>query len=182
MSTAQVPLVTLEDLQSFQAKHFPTSVQAPEPTNESYDDDDEDDDGLGYYPDGVKRTLTDEQIRIFRLSEIHALLRERQIKQENEEYARRVSEQAEAPNSSDQEGLTAEDELAQPGDQTKLDTSAAGVKRPAEEDEKKESVKRQATVPADVSLDYSEEISAQKPAHKQSAPQFAGRRIISYDD
>ena len=36
-----------------------------------------DDDGLGYYPDGVKRTLTDEQIAIFRHSEIEALRRAR---------------------------------------------------------------------------------------------------------
>jgi hypothetical protein len=35
----------------------------------------EDDDGLGYYPDGVKRTLTDEQIEIFRHSELEALRR-----------------------------------------------------------------------------------------------------------
>ncbi|KAI0443203.1 hypothetical protein F4803DRAFT_329391 [Xylaria telfairii] len=35
----------------------------------------EEDDGLGYYPDGVKRTLTDEQIAIFRHSEIEALRR-----------------------------------------------------------------------------------------------------------
>jgi len=33
------------------------------------------DDALGYYPDGVKRTLTDEQIEIFRHSELHALRR-----------------------------------------------------------------------------------------------------------
>ena len=45
----------------------------------------EDDDGLGYYPDGVKRTLTDEQIAMFRHSEIYALLRERQVKKENED-------------------------------------------------------------------------------------------------
>ncbi|KUI70952.1 hypothetical protein VM1G_06016 [Cytospora mali] len=32
-------------------------------------------DGLGYYPDGVKRTLTDEQIAMFRHSEIQALLK-----------------------------------------------------------------------------------------------------------
>ena len=37
----------------------------------------EDDDGLGYYPDGVRRTLTDEQIAIFRHTEIQTLLRER---------------------------------------------------------------------------------------------------------
>jgi hypothetical protein len=35
----------------------------------------DDDDGLGYYPDGTKRTLTDEQIAIFRHSEIEALRR-----------------------------------------------------------------------------------------------------------
>ncbi|KUI58148.1 hypothetical protein VP1G_05435 [Cytospora mali] len=35
----------------------------------------EDDDGLGYYPDGVKRTLTDEQIAMFRHSEIQTLLK-----------------------------------------------------------------------------------------------------------
>ena len=35
-----------------------------------------DDDGLGYYADGTKRTLTDEQVAIFRHSEIQQLLRE----------------------------------------------------------------------------------------------------------
>ena len=43
------------------------------------------DDGLGYYEDGVKRTLTDEQIAIFRHSEIQALLRERRHAQEAKE-------------------------------------------------------------------------------------------------
>jgi hypothetical protein len=40
------------------------------------------DDGLGYYPDGVKRTLTDQQIEIFRHSEIQRLLRRRKLKRE----------------------------------------------------------------------------------------------------
>lgn len=35
----------------------------------------DDDDGLGYYSDGVKRTLTDEQIAIFRHSELEKLRR-----------------------------------------------------------------------------------------------------------
>jgi hypothetical protein len=34
------------------------------------------DDGLGYYPDGVERTLTDEQIAMFRHTEIQAIARE----------------------------------------------------------------------------------------------------------
>ncbi|KAL2798107.1 hypothetical protein BJX66DRAFT_296477 [Aspergillus keveii] len=187
MSTAQVPLVTPEDLQRFQAQHFPNTgnIQGPEPAHESYDDnvDYDDDDGLGYYPDGVKRTLTDEQIRIFRHSEIHAILRERQIKQENEEYDRRVSEQAGDLGASGQAASTEEDVQAQAGDQTKLDSSAAGVKRPAAEVALKESaVKRQATAPADVSLDYGEESPAQQPTRKPAVSHFAGRRIISYDD
>ena len=49
------------------------------------DQDEEEDDGLGYYPDGVKRTLTDEQIAMFRASEIYALIRERQVRTENDE-------------------------------------------------------------------------------------------------
>ncbi|KAM0288085.1 hypothetical protein ACHAQH_000153 [Verticillium albo-atrum] len=36
---------------------------------------DENDDGLGYYDDGVKRTLTDEQIAMFRHSELETLRR-----------------------------------------------------------------------------------------------------------
>ncbi|KAL2755092.1 hypothetical protein ACRALDRAFT_2042891 [Sodiomyces alcalophilus JCM 7366] len=42
---------------------------------------DDDDDGLGYYEDGVKRTLTDEQIAMFRHSELQALRRDRERKQ-----------------------------------------------------------------------------------------------------
>lgn len=38
---------------------------------------------MGYYPDGQKRTLTDDQIAMFRHSEIYAILRERQVHKEN---------------------------------------------------------------------------------------------------
>jgi hypothetical protein len=38
----------------------------------------EEEDGLGYYSDGVKRTLTDEQIEIFRHSELEALRKEKE--------------------------------------------------------------------------------------------------------
>ncbi|KAK1837251.1 hypothetical protein QBC39DRAFT_336572 [Podospora conica] len=46
--------------------------------DEEYDEGDEDDDDLGYYSDGVKRTLTDEQIAIFRHSELEKLRREKE--------------------------------------------------------------------------------------------------------
>lgn len=51
--------------------HFSANFLGP--VEEEYT---EEDDGLGYYDDGVKRTLTDAQIAIFRHSEIQALLRE----------------------------------------------------------------------------------------------------------
>ena len=54
---------------------------AEEKEDEYYEDqefDGDDDDGLGYYDDGVKRTLTDEQIAIFRHSELEALRRARE--------------------------------------------------------------------------------------------------------
>ncbi|GAB7335228.1 hypothetical protein MBLNU13_g07646t1 [Cladosporium sp. NU13] len=38
-----------------------------------------DDDGLGWYDDGVKRTLTDEQIEMFRHTEIEQLIRKRKL-------------------------------------------------------------------------------------------------------
>jgi hypothetical protein len=43
---------------------------------------DDGDDGLGYYEDGVKRTLTDEEIAIFRHSEIQRILLERRRRKE----------------------------------------------------------------------------------------------------
>ena len=46
--------------------------------NAVYEDDD-----LGYYPDGAKRTLTDDQIAMFRHSEVYSILRERQVRKEN---------------------------------------------------------------------------------------------------
>ncbi|KAJ0337822.1 hypothetical protein COL922a_006309 [Colletotrichum nupharicola] len=58
--------------------------------NAAYDDEEyyeEEDDGLGYYPDGVKRTLTDEQIAMFRHSEIEALRKEKEKAEERRSAA-----------------------------------------------------------------------------------------------
>ncbi|KAK5698303.1 hypothetical protein LTR97_007264 [Elasticomyces elasticus] len=46
-------------------------------------------DDLGHYEDGTKRTLTDEQIAMFRNSEIQKLLRERRLRREEEDYQNR---------------------------------------------------------------------------------------------
>lgn len=57
--------------------------------HKSYEDDYEEDDGLGYYPDGGKRTLTDEQIAMFRHSELQALQRAKDKAPKKEDQARR---------------------------------------------------------------------------------------------
>jgi len=43
------------------------------------------DDGLGWYSDGVKRTLTDEQIAMFRHTEFEQLMRKRRLQAEDDE-------------------------------------------------------------------------------------------------
>lgn len=61
--------------------HHQGNAQYNEGGEELYEEDyyeDEEDDGLGYYSDGVKRTLTDEQIAMFRHSELQALDRARE--------------------------------------------------------------------------------------------------------
>ncbi|KAI2622565.1 hypothetical protein GGR54DRAFT_69737 [Hypoxylon sp. NC1633] len=64
--------VELFDAQFLQPENTQNYDQHYEEYEEYYEDED---DGLGYYPDGVKRTLTDEQIEIFRHSELEALSR-----------------------------------------------------------------------------------------------------------
>ncbi|KAH7399516.1 hypothetical protein BKA66DRAFT_437062 [Pyrenochaeta sp. MPI-SDFR-AT-0127] len=88
----QMPNVTIDDLRDFHVKHFP---HTPVPENflhgveteaaEEYYE--EEDDGLGYYPDGKKRTLTDEQIAMFRHSEIQSILRKRRLRLEDGEIS-----------------------------------------------------------------------------------------------
>ncbi|KAG9826737.1 hypothetical protein KCU98_g15153, partial [Aureobasidium melanogenum] len=81
----RIPTVTEDDLRLFHDKHF--SGLSSESSNRHQDaqvdlEEDFDHDGLGYYPDGVKRTLTDDQIAMFRHSEIQTLLRERRRRRE----------------------------------------------------------------------------------------------------
>ncbi|KAL3422183.1 hypothetical protein PVAG01_06339 [Phlyctema vagabunda] len=81
--------VSQDELAAFHTTHFSSTStehftkQFLGPVEDEYYD--EEDDGLGYYEDGVKRTLTDEQITMFRHSEIQALLREQRHTLENKE-------------------------------------------------------------------------------------------------
>ena len=80
-----------EDLSNFHARVFgspaPKSIfcSEQEPDGDATHEDNlqPENDVLGYYPDGVKRTLTDDQIAMFRHSEIYSILRERQVRKEN---------------------------------------------------------------------------------------------------
>ncbi|KAF8865327.1 hypothetical protein BDZ45DRAFT_736438 [Acephala macrosclerotiorum] len=78
------PVISHDELAAFHATHFSSTAVEHFAVNflgpveeEQYMEEEEEDDGLGYYEDGTKRTLTDEQIAIFRHSEIQALMRER---------------------------------------------------------------------------------------------------------
>ncbi|KAL9009622.1 MAG: hypothetical protein Q9173_005368 [Seirophora scorigena] len=98
---------TQADLEAFHQAHFedkpsiasggahsiPIAVDTVEYGGEEVVEDD-----LGYYPDGVKRTLTDEQITMFRNSEIYSILRRRQLQKENEDADERVGTYPEAAN------------------------------------------------------------------------------------
>ncbi|KAJ4372399.1 hypothetical protein N0V83_004173 [Neocucurbitaria cava] len=96
----RLPAVNLDDLRAFHAKHFPSAPQlehllpdfesAPEPVQDCQN---ADDGGLGFYFDGVERTLDDEDVAWFRRSEIQTILRRRRQRREDGE----VSEDDGAP-------------------------------------------------------------------------------------
>ncbi|CAG8123289.1 unnamed protein product [Penicillium nalgiovense] len=167
-ATMQVPTVTLEDLQAFQSKHFPGQQLAvfPQENEETADED------LGYYPDGVKRTLTDEQIRIFRHSEIHALLRERQLQADEAQYQARMQSspddgsEGKPPSAPEKRPLGAESQT-QGGDR-KRSQSRKGSRKHIPEDK-----------PSNL-LDYGDNSAQTQMARPTVSHQ--GRRIISYDD
>lgn len=125
----------------------------------TYNDDEED---LGYYPDGVKRTLTDEQIEIFRHSEIHALLRERQLREENR---------------SEDEGEVAD--LHEPA-------HSAAEGKPASVAVSEVAANNRPQATTDTALDYDEQPTAPTGVKRGLPaghnPRYTGRRIISYDD
>ncbi|TGZ81879.1 hypothetical protein EX30DRAFT_371080 [Ascodesmis nigricans] len=105
--TLALPSITLEDLASFHTKHFDLGVSSSastlavssQPAPGLYAEDGDDD--LGYYPDGIKRTLTAEQVAMFRHSEIQRLLKQRRQemkrRQESEESEARKKTRLESP-------------------------------------------------------------------------------------
>ncbi|KAJ5080869.1 hypothetical protein N7456_013579 [Penicillium angulare] len=172
----EVPTVTLEDLQAFHTKHFPghetpSALVTQSTDNDEYYEEADGEEDLGYYPDGVKRTLTDEQIRIFRHSEIHALLRARQLERDDAEYEARRNLPEEKEEASVGEGQS--NKSQETAEVKEKPVSAKRPKRAAEHID--------SAVPE---LDYEETPQSSPPrkAHKQSDNMYPGRRIVSYND
>jgi hypothetical protein len=89
-----IPTVTTDDLLYFHLTHFaglslPKSFFVAE-TIETCEQPAEEDYGLGYYYDGVPRTLTNNQVTMFRHSEIESHLRQRRHRLEAEAEAAEV--------------------------------------------------------------------------------------------
>ncbi|KAH7256487.1 hypothetical protein BKA59DRAFT_74470 [Fusarium tricinctum] len=116
-----LPNVSPDDLVAFHEAHFSqvalasfTSdfIDLPSQDHSQHDtvDDawEEEDDGLGYYPDGVKRTLTDEQVEIFRHSELEALRKQKE--KEKQLSAKAIASSGDAMDLSDDSHAPAQTE------------------------------------------------------------------------
>ncbi|KAI5293886.1 hypothetical protein KEM52_005052 [Ascosphaera acerosa] len=170
-----------EDLRAFHERHFPayqpkTSHAQHVISNDGttgqemrceghdqvdYDDDDDDDDGLGYYADGTKRTLTDEQIYMFRHTEIQQALRRREARRRDG-----------APTAAGRGGVAETSSAAIESSQSAPSTARRARSRRAQKSKKR---RLQPGLPA-VNTDGSTDVHAPGPA------QLAGRRIVSYAD
>lgn len=89
-STLAIPTITEQDLVAFHTKHFkdahgPSHFFVDSSADTSIKVGDASGDDLGYYPDGAKRTLTDDDIAFFRNSEIQRALKLRRRQREREE-------------------------------------------------------------------------------------------------
>ncbi|WPH02491.1 Hypothetical protein R9X50_00535600 [Acrodontium crateriforme] len=93
---AKIPTITEDDLLAFRISHFGDAtkpinwfVDAETAINFVLDEQEEEEDDLGHYEDGVKRTLTDEQIAIFRHSEEQELVRLERLENDEFDYQNR---------------------------------------------------------------------------------------------
>lgn len=139
---------------------------------------DEEDDGLGYYDDGVKRTLTDEQIAMFRHSELESL--------------RRAQESADSKAAAST--TKSNDSLSKPGSDGQLSEGELPPESNASKHKKKKHKRRKAASVPEVkpdlrkrtwdvvetglgSLDYGDESN-----DSAAVARLTQRRQITYDD
>ncbi|KAI4157191.1 MAG: hypothetical protein LQ342_008477 [Letrouitia transgressa] len=161
----RIPTVTQVNLYAFHSRIFGAKATSNLPSSlivnasEVNKDGVEDEDDLGYYPDGVKRTLTDDQIAMFRCSEIYALLRERQLKREKEK--------------ADADGHQSNLERSNQSHE-KRDSRAPTARRLARE------LDNVVTETGD--LDYGEDTATNLDTRNQPRDNIYGRKQVCYDD
>ncbi|CAN8101366.1 unnamed protein product [Discula destructiva] len=206
-----VPSFTETDLASFHEAHFSQAaldafatdflnpdnaqshgeVQQQEDEKGFYGDgyyyDEEDDDELGYYPDGAKRTLTDEQIAMFRHSELQALQRARDKGQQNDTnhdsfFPAPDAEEGELPPDQDGGGekvqvLVAKATSKKKKNNKKKRGSGKGVTKPWEPDPERRKRTWDVVETGLDGLDYGETGTS-----APSVEHVASRRRITYDD
>lgn len=130
----------------------------------------------------MKRTLTDEQIRIFRHSEIHSLLRGREVEAENEAFEQ--SHSREELDEYAQGGGAVDASAVENENRATVDQSA-----PAKGGDKPMAMARP-SVNSETTLNYEEEDAGQNDQSPKTATAtatapnsgFARRKIISYED
>ncbi|EED16220.1 conserved hypothetical protein [Talaromyces stipitatus ATCC 10500] len=166
------------DLQKFHANHFFGASGRHDAFQSDLADNEVEwlcqDNDLGYYADGAKRTLTDEQIEIFRHSEIHALLRERERLREEEAEEERDGEEIKHNNSKSVK--ISKDDGKFDGKSTQDEPTNGALKRKSAEDNEDFSAKRA----------KDEDGGAAKLRQPQqlafSRDLNSGRKIVSYAD
>jgi len=194
-------------LQNFQARCFGIHLAGTAYQDSVGEASHENDDGLGYYADGVKRTLTDEQVAMFRHSEIQAILRKRRRTRENSHSSqhRRVDVEAAGPEHNDsieQESLSAlEDEgeyarfLEKEQDQLRNDRvvkkgkrsgTAHGARHYIHEEGRETGIELHRAIVPSEGLDYGEDTAVSNSSIQvvvgQRTQLERGRKRIVYED
>jgi len=150
-----------------------------------YAEAEDEDDGLGYYEDGVKRTLTDEQIAMFRHSEIETLLREKRRAEEVRAEKALDSAHEVASESQDQHATAevSESPISLPEDQKLYKTNVPIQKKNKSQFKRniKPDLRKRTWDKVDSgleTLDYEEDVPG-LASKRTAGPQ---RRKVSYDD
>lgn len=129
----------------------------------------------------MKRTLTDDQVKIFRHSEVHALLRARQLERDDAEYEarRRDSENEAGPELASEAGEPARIDEGK----TRIG-SQPGLEAQSSASRESKRIDRQPKDSTSESLDYGDhEGSSAEHSHAKTRMQrYSDRKIVSYAD
>lgn len=169
---------------NFSHSFLPHDTQFHQTLPELEDDDgyeDEEDDGLGYYRDGVKRTLTDEQIAMFRHSELEALRRAQESQSSNKTaYTTKPTDFTSDHGSGDQLSDGELPAATKASATTKKKKRKRGKGRVEIDKPEKPDLRKRTWDVVETglsSLDYGD-----KPQDSTAIAQHSQRRRISYDD